>query len=233
MYNNEYPIINFSQRDQDNAKVPGGGNKKKPSFTLSGEDLVEHGKFLLNQLGTLKKNWNDEVINEAPRILQVSYIDKAKAKSHQEKIINMFNNYTHSTQIGMSMSDDIVVQINSLDQMDEAVKNFSSFSENDIPISGIEDIKRYEPTLIKSDSNTYNVTFWDFLDENVNMRVRNLIQQKLNEKNIKFKRSSYGKGTQVLEIPKTTVDKLEFIKKLPVKSIESTKETESPSLNLF
>lgn len=225
---NEYPVIKFNQRDQDNARTPGGGGGKKPGFTLSGEKLIERAQTLLSELNYLKENWDDQLISEAPVILQISYIDKAKAKSHQEKMVGMFNNYRYSTQIGVSYSDDIVVQIDSLDQMNKVIEKFSLFAENDIPISAITEIKKYSPTILGNDVNTYNITFWNFLDEDKNTKVLRLVQEKLSENKISFNLASYGKGTQVVEIIDATTDKLEFIKKLPIKSIEPTEETESP-----
>lgn len=226
--NNEYPVIKFSQREQDNARTPGGGSSNKPGFTLSGEGLIERGKMLLGELDDIKENWDDELIRDAPKVLQISYINKAKAKTHQEKMINMFNNYKYSTQIGVSASDDIIVQIDSLEQMNKVIEKFSLFTENDIPISAITEIKRYNPTIFRNGANTYNITFWDFMDEDRNKNILRLVQEKLSENKIPFNLASYGKGTQVIEIPNATVDKLEFVKKLPIKSIEPTEETESP-----
>ncbi|NGX76105.1 S8 family peptidase [Staphylococcus sciuri] len=224
----DYPIIKFYQREKDNARTPGGGSNKKPTFTLSGEDLNKKGALLLTQIREIEKDWEDELITSAPRVLEVTYIEKAKAKSHQEKIINMFNNYKNSTQIGAVSNDNIIIQVSSIDQLHEAIKKFKMFEDNDIEISAIEKIQKYHPKAYGKSTDEYNLTFWNFMDDEINKKVKNEVQKKLDEKRIENKFDSFGNGEEVIEVTGVTKDKLQFIKKLPIKSIEATEKINPP-----
>ena len=86
----EFPIIKFNHRDQDNARTPGGGSDKKPKFTLSGQELIDKGQSLLMQVNTIIESWDSEPISDIPKAVEIKYIEKAKAKSHQSLIIEIF-----------------------------------------------------------------------------------------------------------------------------------------------
>ncbi|MEG0293760.1 S8 family peptidase [Enterococcus sp.] len=222
--NREYPIIKFNQREQDDAKTPGGGGDKKPGFTLSGTELNEKGIFILDQINTIIDNWEDDVINDIPKMVEVKYIEKAKAKSHQSKIIDMFNNYNLTTQVGATSNDGIIVQVITDNQLNEIKKKFENPKENDIAISAIKTVERYIPKVNESELNQYNITFWNLMEKKVNEEIKEKVKTELSRNGIDFIESSFGSGEEVLEVSNVTLDKLEFIKRLPVKKIESTEK---------
>lgn len=224
----KYPIIRFDKRNQDNAKTPGGGSRDKPKFTLSGEDLVKRRDILLGQLEEVLSNWKEDIIDDAPKILEIKYIDEAKAKSHQSKIVEIFKNYKRTTQIGARPNNGIIVQLSSVNQLNETINSFQSFDENDVVISAIESIHKYEPSVLNSDNNEYNLTFWDFMDDKKNKKVIEEVESSLISRGIEYKKESFGGGEPVFEVSEVTKDKLEFIKKLPIKQIEPTEKTEPP-----
>ncbi|MHC0551409.1 S8 family serine peptidase [Salinicoccus sp. CNSTN-B1] len=226
--NREFPIIRFEQRSQDNAKTPGGGNNDKPKFTLRGEELSHRRDILVEQLQDVLANWDKDIIEGVPRIIEINYIEEAKAKSHQAKIINMFKDYNKDTQIGAKSNNGIVIQLNSTNQLEESISSFQSFEENDVAISAIENVQRYQPTVLGGENDDYNLTFWNFMDYAKNENVVNKVEESLKENKIEYEKSSFGGGEVVIEVSNVTTDKLEFIKKLPIKHIEPTEKTEFP-----
>lgn len=226
----EFPIIKFDHRDQDNARTPGGGNDTKPKFTLSGQELKDKGQSLLMQLNTILEGWEKELVSDIPKVVEIKYIEKAKAKSHQSLIIEIFKNYKNSTQIGATSDNGIIVQMPSINKLSETITEFSDYNENDIVISAIESIQRYEPDVIESTTNQYNLTFWDFMEEEPNSIIINKVEKLLNDNGIINKRDSFGDGEKVIEVSEVTPDKLEFIKKLPIKQIEPNEKIQLPFL---
>lgn len=226
----EFPIIKFNHRDQDNARTPGGGSDKKPKFTLSGQELIDKGQSLLMQVNTIIESWDSEPISDIPKAVEIKYIEKAKAKSHQSLIIEIFKNYKSSTQIGATSDNGIVVQISSINKLSEIITELSDYNENDVVISAIERIQIYEIGVIESTTNQYNLTFWDFMEEEYNSLVFSKVERLLDENGITNRRDSFGDGEKVIEVSEVTQDKLEFIKKLPIKQIEPDEKIQLPFL---
>lgn len=232
MADEKYPLINFKHRRQDDLRTEGGGKEKIYSWTLSGENLKNHSEVLIHQLeGILQQNKPE--IEDYPYVLEVKFIDAAKAKSHQSKLISMFNVDNTKSQLGMINGNQLLLKLDHQEAVKKAIKNFSELERNKNSISAIKDIKGFTAYLLEDEeADLYKINFIDFHNEKLNKQVIEYVEKLLIKKGVNFERRLYGVNNQILEVSEVTFDKLNFIKELPVKKIEPMPKTENPFLDL-
>ncbi len=104
------PIIEFKQRENDELKTTGGGNNQKPQFVLTGKELEQHINFLSGRIKDLKVDWEIYENNNFSKPIEVKIVDKAKAKSHQKRIIDLFSSDFSFSQIGMENDNSLILK---------------------------------------------------------------------------------------------------------------------------
>ncbi|WP_408895296.1 S8 family peptidase [Paenibacillus taichungensis] len=231
MSDDKYRFIRFNQREQDNLRTEGGGKDTIYPWTLKGEDLKKRSEFLIEQLNNIEKITKPSIKN-FPYILTVSIINDAKAKSHQNKLITMFNVDNSFSQLGMLNENKLILKLDQEESIKKTSVNLSQLTKNQNSISAITEIKLFEPNLtVDEQEDVYKVNFIDFHDDKLNKDVLNYVEEKLKSENISFERQEYSRDHNVLEVTGVTLDKLSFIKELPVKNIEPMPSVESPFLD--
>lgn len=231
MENEKYRLIRFKQREQDNLRTEGGGKETFYPWTLDGEELKKHSETLIQQVQQLDQKTKPN-IPDFPYILKVSILDEAKAKSHQSKLISMFNVDSTPSQLGMISENQLLLKLDKDVSLTLASENMGKLNQNQNSISAITEIKEFEPAIIVDEEESiYKINFIDFHDEKLNNDVLEYVEKKLSDNDIKFERKGYSSTHKVLEVSDITLDKLTFIKKLPVKNIEPMPSIEFPFLD--
>ncbi|MBC1466006.1 S8 family serine peptidase [Listeria welshimeri] len=233
MANEKYPIIKFSQREQDNLRTEGGGNKDLRKWVLEGEALANKSEMLVAIVNDVEESMNIYP-DGIPHTLEVSFIDDAKAKSYQGPIVDMFVTSDKHGQIGMSNENTILIDIDSKDSLYKIKTNIQDCLQFQIPISAVSNVSEYTSKMIESKLNDqfYKINFLDFQDENINNQVHNYILEVLLNKNVSFEERYYIENQKIIEIKNSQFDKLKFIKELPIKSLEPI-ATSKPIFNML
>ncbi|WP_336783484.1 S8 family peptidase [Paenibacillus illinoisensis] len=231
MSDDKYRFIKFNQRDQDNLRTEGGGKDKIYPWTLRGDDLKKHSDALIEQLNFIESTAKPSIKN-FPYILTLNIIDDAKAKSHQNKLISMFNVDNSFTQLGMISENKLILKLDQEESIKRATKNLKQLEKNQNSISAISEIKQFEPNIIVDEQeDVYKINLIDFHNDKLNNDVLSYVEDRLKKQDISFERQEYSKNHSVLEVTGVTLDKLTFIKELPVKNIEPMPSVESPFLD--
>ncbi|EAE4273065.1 hypothetical protein E1051_14950, partial [Listeria monocytogenes] len=143
----KHPIILFQQREVDNGRTPGGGDSKKPKWVLTGAELQAHSQELSLEIDSINSSWdlNEEI--GVPKVVRVEFIKKAKAKSHQSKIVDLFSVTENLAQIGMDSEYSILLKIPDSENMNMIHSRILDIERNDITISAIDTISEFKPRL--------------------------------------------------------------------------------------
>ncbi|WP_301389939.1 S8 family peptidase, partial [Enterococcus entomosocium] len=224
----KHPIIRFQQREVDNGRTPGGGDSKKPKWVLSGEELQAHSQELSLEIDSINSSWdlNEEI--GVPKVVKVEFIKKAKAKSHQSKIVDLFSVTENLAQIGMNSEYSMILKIPDSEDMDVIHSRILDIGKNDVTISAIDTISEYKPLLeVHTRQAKHKMTFLDFRNQKLNSNAQNYTLKMLEQNSIPFKLEKYG-SSEIVLIRESNLDKLQFIKNLPVKSVEPLEETLPP-----
>lgn len=218
------PIIEFKQRENDELKTTGGGNNQKPQFVLTGKELEQHITFLSGRLKDLEVDWEIYENNNFSKPIEVKIVDKAKAKSHQKRIIDLFSSDFSFSQIGMENDNSLILKIKNKAQLDKIDKEIRESENSDVVVSAIKDIGEYTPKFESADNNSdYKVFFLDFNDKSENENSKKYIEEELAKNDINFKNATYG-SSDILVLNNLSLDKLTITRKLPIKSITPVKK---------
>lgn len=220
-----HPIINFEPREYDTGITPGGGSSQKPKWVLSDEALQERIMNLASDIDEINKDWSINDQYGIPKAIKVEFIEKAKAKSHQSKIINVFTVNDDTKQIAMASEYSIVMKVKTIQELEIIKSHLTDEQRNDVQISAITGINEFEPIFETKSGNTkYKLSVLDFLDYDENQSSMNYIENKFRENNLDYKIVKYGMKN-VIELQESNFDKLTFIRNLPIKSFEPMEET--------
>lgn len=224
---NYNPIISFEPREHDSGRTPGSGNSDKPRWILVGKELEDRINELTSEIDDVDSDWS---INEKfgfPKVLEIEFSENAKAKTHQRKIVDLFTVDSKQSQIGMASEYSLIIKSNTSKDLKEIKSRLSDGDRNDWQISAILNISEYEPSFkTKSGTSTYKVSLLDFLNEKENSFSLNYVTEQLEENLISYKVLEYG-AKKVIELQEASLDKLNFIRALPVKAIEPMEITNS------
>lgn len=224
----KHPIIRFQQRKVDNGRTPGGGNSEKPKWVLSGEELQTHSQQLGLEINLLNDSWDLNEKIGVPKIVKIDFIKKAKAKSHQSKIIDLFSVTENLAQIGMDSEYSMILKVPNEKDMATIHSRILDTEKNDVTISAIDTISEFKPRLeIQTRQERHKMNFLDFRDQNLNANAKKFTLKMLKQNNIPFTLEKYG-SSEIILLNESNLDKLQFIKKLPIKSIEPLEETLPP-----
>lgn len=164
-----------------------------------------------------------------PIVFEVNIIDDAKAKSHQSKLLNMFEVDSTPTQLGMSGENKLLLKLDNEVSKIRAIENLKNLERNKNSISAIDEIQNYlAPIELNTEKSNYKIKFIDFHNPNLNTKVNNYFKSYLKQKEIAFNEFNYTDDEHVIEVSNITLDELNFIRELPLKSIEPMPYIEDP-----
>lgn len=89
------PIKIFEKRkDYDDRSTEGGGDSHEGSWVLHGEELNKRVDYLSKNVNTIQDSFQKWKENKRalPMIISTTVIDKAIAKTHRRRIVNLLEN---------------------------------------------------------------------------------------------------------------------------------------------
>ena len=214
MNNERLPIKFFAPREIDELKVEPGGNSDTPNWVLTGDALIERADTLQMAFS----QFSDEIVNRSERNSAVPFTlvakmcENATAKSRRHDISSLFQYEGKSNILGLTASDELIVKINSVAQMNEISQRINDFNHNSYAISCLETFWGFEPEIETATTDcSYKIKLIDYQDYETNIATHRLFEQTLTERGINFKKTLYADSMPIYKVnthPRVMTDTL-------------------------
>ncbi len=203
MENEKLPIKFFAPRKVDELRVEGAGTLEIPNWVLSGDDLVQRSSELTLAFNQFSK----KVIERAERKSTVPFVfvakmcDDSTAKTRRKYISSLFQIDNKSNIIGLTDSDELIVRLDSVVQMNEISKRLQDIYHNNYALSCLETFSEFQPNIQKQDDKyIFKIKLIDFQDYEINLSVQRLFERALTSRNIIFKKTTYARQFFVYKV---------------------------------
>lgn len=201
---NDRLLINFfAPRAVDEMKIEGSGNSEIPKWVLTGDALVQRS----SELFSVFSQFSEIVTERAERRSEVPFVFVAKicsgstAKSRRKDISALFQTGDSRNVIGLVDSDELIVKLDSVSQMEEISNRLQDYNLNSSALSCLETFWKFNPFVQKQDDETtYKVKLIDFQDYETNVYMQHLFERALTSRKIVFKKTSYTSKLPVYKI---------------------------------
>lgn len=214
MENEKLPIKFFAPREIDELRVEAGGNSEVPNWVLTGSELEQRSIELGYALEKFAPAVNDRAERKSavPFVFVAKMCNEATAKSRRGAISGLFQTGDKSNIIGLTASDELVVKIDSVVQMQEFSARLKDYERNSHAISCLETFWEFQPEVESSEEESiYKVKLIDFQDYETNVAMQRLFEHTLVARKIAYKKTSYTSQFPVYKIaksPSTILDAL-------------------------
>lgn len=194
MSNDKLPIKFFAPREIDELRVEAGGGGDPPKWLLSGAELEHRSAQLLSDFFQFEKmvKEKEEKDSPIPFVFIAKMCDDSTAKSRRKDISNLFQIKDRNNVIGLTKSDELIVRLDSSDDMNIISTRIKDFARNNYAISCLENLFDYEANITTSDEvNNYKVKLLDYQNYEQNIVMQRLFERTILNKNIKLKKTAY------------------------------------------
>lgn len=203
MENEKLPIKFFAPREIDELRVEPGRSSDIPNWVLSGDELEQRAsvlKLTFEQFASTVIDREDRK-SAVPFVFVAKMCSDATAKSRRGDISALFQTGDRSNVIGLTATDELVVKIDSVSQMNEISAHLNDYNRNSYAISCLETFWEFQPEVESgAEEEEYKVKLIDFQDYETNIAMQRLFEQALTKRNITYKKSSYTKQLPIYKI---------------------------------
>lgn len=198
------PITVFRQRSIDEERVEGRGQKEKPKWVLTGDDLVNKSHALVSDF---VESYADAQHNpDLPYVYEATLDKRDTAKSKRRAITDMFEvdgADGASRVMGMRGSKSLIVRAWGNEQLQTIQTRLEDYERYDMALSCIDSIERFHPTIeTEIDKDVYKVRLLDFEEES--SPYAEIFEEQLGKLGIPHKKLEYAKGLTVYRIHAST-----------------------------
>jgi uncharacterized protein YqkB len=203
MYEKNLPIQFFDYREGDEKPTEGGGGTDA-KWLLPTPQLIKKSELLLAELNAFENiiSKQEKKQSAIPFVCKAKLQEKATAKSRRpyvEKIIN--TSHTRSNIIGIVDREELVVRIDSLEELNTISQNIKDYERNIFGLSCLDRILPFEPKIIMSEkTENLKVKLLDFQDYNDNLAIIRLFEKVLKNNKMYFKRTEYAEAFPIYKI---------------------------------
>lgn len=215
MPDEKLPIKFFAPREVDELKVEGAGNSEDPKWVLTDDELSQRSSELLISFNQFLDIINEKAEKKSavPFVFVAKMCNDSTAKSRRKDISTLFQIKDKSNVIGLADSDELIVKIDSTEQMNEISNRLRDFQRNSYAISCLETFLEFEPIIQKQDNETtYKIKLIDFQDYETNIAMQRLFERALGSHEIPFKKTDYANQFPIYKIeadPQIMLDDLQ------------------------
>ncbi|CUQ61859.1 Uncharacterised protein [uncultured Flavonifractor sp.] len=203
MDNEKLPIKFFAPREVDELRIEGAGNSEPPKWLLSGDALVQRSTELLTAFNQFSRIIDNRIARKSavPFVFIAKMCDDSTAKSRRKDITSLFQTTDRSNVIGLTDSDELIVKIDSISQMNEIANRIQDYERNSYAISCLETFWEFEPLVqVNEGEKTYKVKLIDFQDYETNIAMQRQFEHSLLAHKIDFQKTSYASRLPVYKI---------------------------------
>lgn len=207
MEKEKLPIKFFAPREIDELKVEGAGSSEQPKWVLTDEELAERSSQLVSSFSQFANDVTDrERRNSAVPFVFIAKIgNDATAKSRRKDIQALFKTSDKSSIIGLANTDELIVKLDSVSQMNEISSKLQNYEQNSCAISCLENFKVFRPYIEFSDTeSSYKVKLIDFQDYELNISLQRLFERTMKAKSIEYRKTFYAGQMPIYKINKTS-----------------------------
>ena len=206
----------FAPREIDELRIEGNGNSEKPKWVLEGDALVKRAEILQASLSDIETIMIERKQSASP--VPFSFIAKiqedATAKSKRKDITNFFQVKDNSSVIGVADVNELIVCLDSVDELRQISGKLRAYEKNDYAISCIEGFAEFEPSVMATDEVcNYKVKLVDYQDFEQNLAMRRMFEHTLERNKIEYKKTTYSEQFYVYNMKMVNTDMLEQLKK--------------------
>lgn len=212
------PIKFFQKRQKDELGTEGGGDRLIPRWV--DQSLFRQKSIYVREILSVVAHSLSEKVkhdNYIPSVVKLKINEDALAKTYRKEISNLF--YA-SNIIGLCGEDEVLIKIESENELQKIVKNFErietafeSYSTM-VGVSAISDIEEFKTQIdIKSDVNSIlKVKLFNYGSRELNGILIKTFEKYCKGKNIFFKNTSYSADLHIYSVTGVTKDLLEELK---------------------
>lgn len=214
MRNDKLPIKFFAPREVDELRVEAGGGGEPPKWLLSGTELENRSVQLLSDFYQFEKTIKEKEDKNSPIpfVFIAKMCDDSTAKSRRKDISNLFQIKDRNNVIGLTKSDELIVRLDSINDMNIIGTRIKDFVRNNYAISCLENLFDYEANITILDKvNNYKVKLLDYQNYEQNIVMQRLFERTILSKNIKLKKTAYSDDLVIYnlkDIDVTVLDEL-------------------------
>lgn len=214
MENEKLPIKFFAPREVDELRVEGSGNSEDPKWVLAGDELVQRSTELFSAFNQFSEIVTERAESKSavPFVFVAKMCDDSTAKSRRKDISSLFQTDDRSNVIGLADSDELIVKLDSVSQMNEISSRLQDYNRNSYALSCLETFWEFQPVIQKQDNETtYKIKLIDFQDYETNISMQRLFERALTSRKMSFKKTSYASQFSIYKVelnPQTMLDEL-------------------------
>lgn len=214
MTNERLPIKFFGKRKVDEMRTEGGGDKRLPQFVLSGEELYEHRAGLLKSIEGFKEYVNNNISEDSlvPFMMSVKVTDKAHAKTHRNKIKELFQASGKNSVVGIRNDNELIINIKKVSELDEIESRVNNTEKYKHAISAVDEINPFHPYVdFEEDAKSYKLKLVDYQNYEFNTAIQRHLEIYMKQQNINYTKEHYASNYDVYHILSTELDDLNGI----------------------
>ena len=175
------PIKIFEKRkDYDDRSTEGGGDSHEGSWVLHGEELNKRVDYLSKNVNTIQDSFQKWKENKRalPMIISTTVIDKAIAKTHRGRIVNLLENDGKDNVIGVYGDRQLLSMVTEESLLSTISQVIGRREDEATLISSISGIDVFSPFVepYDSDNNVYRVRLCDYNDFDLNNMAKILFE---------------------------------------------------------
>lgn len=209
------PIKFFAPREVDELRIEPGGNSDPPKWLLEGEELIQRSAELAASFDGFapiiaQKKVRDSAV---PFVFVAKICDDSTSKSRRKDISSIFQFADKNNIIGLADSDELIIRLDSTDQMNEISLRLKDYERNNYAISCLEDFWAFEPIITTSENeHIYKIKLIDYQDYEQNVAVQRLFERTLLSKNIPFKKTDYAEQLPIYKVTDESITGIDDLK---------------------
>ena len=143
MDNEKLPIKFFAARNIDELRVEGNNNSDPPKWLLTGQALIDRSAQLLDSFNSFCSIFKQRNSSPIPFVFVAKMCEDATAKSRRKYIMNLFQLSDKNNILGLISSDELIIKVDSVTQIDELSHRIEDYEHNSYAISCLKTFKQF------------------------------------------------------------------------------------------
>jgi hypothetical protein len=240
------PIKFFQKRQKDEQTTEAGGGDSTPKWVSNDIGFLStRVKGFRTYFSSISTKLEQKVCNDnyLPSIIKIKLINDALAKSYRSDISDIFDVGNKLNIIGIDGEGELLVKIDSLNDLKLINRKFDSPIKNRVAISAISEIEDYEPEInldLKKDK-ILKIKLFNYQDIDLNNMLVRAFEEYCKQKNISFHSGRYSKDLNIYRIGNVTIDELNELKcfdgvlsigAMPIYSVSADNLEEAPEISV-
>ncbi len=215
MADERLPIKFFAPREVDEWRNEGSGSSDIPKWVLDGNELIQHSEKLFSTFSQFAEILADRKSRKSavPFVFVAKICDDSTAKSRRKDISSLFQTDDDSNIIGLVDTDELIVKLKSISQMDTISARLKDYARHSYALSCLDTFWEFQPLIQEEEgASKYKIKLINFQDYEMNVSLQRLFERALTSRKILFNKTIYANQYPVYKVeipPQVLLDKLQ------------------------